>query len=107
MPIVSFISSEGARKDVDVPTGQNVMKSAIDNGIEGIVAECGGSTMCGTCHVYVDEAFLNRLPPMSLDENAMLDATSSPREANSRLSCQIVVCEELSGLTVRIPETQT
>lgn len=107
MPTVTFLSPDGTKRDVEIPNGQSAMKGAIANGVKGIVAECGGSTMCGTCHVYVDAAFLDRLPPMSLDENAMLDTTASPREANSRLSCQIVVNDALAGLILRVPETQT
>lgn len=107
MPTVSFISSDGTKKDVEIPNGQSAMKGAIANGVRGIVAECGGSAMCGTCHVYVDDGFLDRLPPMSLDENAMLDTTASPREVNSRLICQVILNDELAGLILNIPETQT
>jgi 2Fe-2S ferredoxin len=107
MPVVSFIYPNGTQKDVDIPNGQSAMKGAISNGVKGIVAECGGTAMCGTCHVYVDDAYLDRLPPVSLDEDAMLDATASPRQHNSRLSCQISVDESLLGLTMKIPETQT
>lgn len=107
MPTVSFIGPDGTKRDVDVANGQSAMKGAMANGIKGIVAECGGSAMCGTCHVYVDPAFLVRLPPMSADENAMLDTTSSPREPNSRLSCQIILNDDLAGLILKLPETQT
>lgn len=107
MPVVTFIYPDGTEKDVDIPIGQSAMKGAISNGVKGIIAECGGSAMCGTCHVYVDGANLDRLPPVSLDEDAMLDATASPRQHNSRLSCQFSVNESLAGLTLKIPETQT
>jgi 2Fe-2S ferredoxin len=107
MPLVSFIYPDGTKRDVDIHSGQNAMKGAISNGVKGIVAECGGSAMCGTCHVYVEESYLDRLPPVGLDENAMLDATASPRQHNSRLSCQISISDALAGLTLKIPETQT
>ena len=107
MPVVSFIYPDGTKRDVDIPKGQSAMKGAVSNGVKGIVAECGGSAMCVTCHVYVDEAHLDRLPPISVDENAMLDATASPRRHNSRLSCQISIGDSLEGLTLQIPETQT
>ncbi|MGE3993886.1 2Fe-2S iron-sulfur cluster-binding protein [Pseudorhodoplanes sp.] len=107
MPAVTFTYPDGTQKVVDIPKGQSVMKGALANGIKGIVAECGGTAMCGTCHVYVDECYLDKLPPVSVDENAMLDATSSPREPNSRLSCQIAMSDALAGLRVRIPESQT
>lgn len=82
------------------------MEGAIKNGVDGIVAECGGACMCGTCHVYVEEQFLSRLKPMRDDENEMLDTTACPRRPNSRLGCQIPVTKELDGLVVRTPETQ-
>jgi 2Fe-2S ferredoxin len=107
MPTVLFIYPDGAKMEVDIPNGQSVMKGALANGIKGIVAECGGTAMCGTCHVYVEQSYCDALPPVSADENAMLDATSSPRQGNSRLSCQIEMSDNLSGITLRIPETQT
>jgi ferredoxin, 2Fe-2S len=80
------------------------MVAAIQNGIDGIEAECGGSLACGTCHVYVDDAWLARLPPASEDELAMLEEVTAPRKICSRLACQIRLVDELDGLTVRIPE---
>jgi 2Fe-2S ferredoxin len=82
------------------------MMCAVSNDIDGIVAECGGSLMCATCHVYVDEAFADRLPAMTPDEDEMLEAAASERLPTSRLSCQIVMSDELDGLVVRLPETQ-
>ncbi|HLJ63278.1 MAG TPA: 2Fe-2S iron-sulfur cluster-binding protein, partial [Stellaceae bacterium] len=82
------------------------MQAAIANGIDGIVAECGGSAMCATCHVYVDEADLARLPKISQGEDEMLESTAAERRKNSRLSCQLVMTTGLDGLTVHLPETQ-
>lgn len=103
---MTYISHSGIESRIDVPIDDSVMEGAIKNGVDGIVAECGGACMCGTCHVYVDEAWLNRLQPMQEDENVMLDSTACPRRANSRLGCQIPVKKELDGLIVRTPETQ-
>src|SRR5690242_3322997 len=103
---VVYISWTGERREVDVPIGSSVMEGAVNNGIDGIVAECGGACMCATCHVYVDEAFLDKLQPIAEDEDAMLNNTFSPRKANSRLGCQIYITEELNGLTVTTPEAQ-
>jgi 2Fe-2S ferredoxin len=103
---VTYISHLGAATKIDVPVGDSVMEGAIKNGVDGIVAECGGACMCGTCHVYVDAAWLDKLQPVQDDENAMLDTTACPRRANSRLGCQIPVTKALDGLIVRTPETQ-
>lgn len=82
------------------------MQVATQNGIDAIVAECGGNAMCATCHVYVDEAWLARLPPMSDDEDALLDGAAADRLSTSRLSCQIKLTPELDGLVVRLPDRQ-
>ncbi|MEA2819958.1 MAG: ferredoxin, 2Fe-2S, partial [Bradyrhizobium sp.] len=86
--------------------GDSVMQVATGNGIDGIVAECGGNAMCATCHVYVAEDWLARLAAMSEEENELLDGVATERQANSRLSCQIKVRPELDGLVVRLPDRQ-
>ncbi len=106
MPKVTYISHLGLERMVDVPLGQSVMQAAVAHGIEPIVAECGGSCMCATCHVYVSENQLDKLPAMSPSEDAMLDAAASERRTNSRLSCQLVMTEQMDGLVVRLPETE-
>ena len=106
MPKINYISHQGDRHEIDVPLGDSVMEGAIRNGIDGIVAECGGSCLCATCHVYVDEAFLPLLAPVGEEQDAMLDSTACERRPNSRLSCQIPVKPELDGLIVRMPEYQ-
>ncbi len=103
---VTYISHAGVAGLIDVPVGDSVMEGAIKNGVDGIVAECGGACMCGTCHVYVEPEFLPRLKPMQDDENEMLDTTACPRRPNSRLGCQLQVTKELDGLVVKTPETQ-
>jgi 2Fe-2S ferredoxin len=106
MPKINYISHAGERFQIEEPVGESVMEGAVRNGIDGFVAECGGSCLCATCHVYVDEAFLPRLPPIDDEQDAMLDSTACERMPNSRLSCQIAVRLELEGLIVRMPETQ-
>lgn len=106
MPRVTYISHDGKETTLDVPVGTSVMQGAVLNGVDGIVAECGGSCMCATCHVYVREDQLAMVPPIQTDEDAMLEGTSSPRLPNSRLGCQIVISAEMDGLVVTMPETQ-
>jgi 2Fe-2S ferredoxin len=103
---VTYISYAGDTQQVNVPIGDSVMEGAIKNGIDGIVAECGGACQCATCHVYVDEAFLGLLSPIQEDEDEMLNTTFCQRQPNSRLGCQIPVTKELDGLIVRTPEAQ-
>jgi ferredoxin, 2Fe-2S len=106
MPKITYVHPDGAQDVLDVPVGTSVMRAAILNGVDGIVAECGGEMMCATCHVYVEESQLARTPSMSDDEKAMLEFTASERRPNSRLSCQLVVTPDLDGLVVHLPETQ-
>jgi 2Fe-2S ferredoxin len=107
MAQVTYIASDGKQTTLDIAVGTSVMQAAVFNGVDGIVAECGGSCMCATCHVYVREDQLSKLPPIGEDEEAMLDGTASPRLPNSRLACQLVVTPEMDGLIVTLPETQT
>jgi 2Fe-2S ferredoxin len=106
MPSITYVHPDGARDVIEVPVGTSVMRGAILNNVDGIVAECGGEMMCATCHVYVDAPYLARIPPQSDDEKAMLEFTASERKPTSRLSCQLVVTPEMDGLVVYLPETQ-
>ena len=106
MPNITYISHGGVTTRVDVPVGDSVMEGAVQNSIDGIVAECGGSCMCATCHVYVEEQWLPKLDPIDETQEAMLECTAADRKPNSRLSCQIKVRAELDGLIVHMPETQ-
>lgn len=103
---VTYISSGGEETTVDAAHGDSLMQTAIANGVDGIVGECGGSMMCATCHVYVEEAFLDRLPERSEGEVEMLDCAASEQRGNSRLSCQIKAGPEIDGIVVRLPGTQ-
>src|SRR5277367_4180171 len=102
---VTYNSDAGASTVVNVPVGDSVMEGAIKNGVDGIVAECGGACMCATCHVYVDPAWLAKLPPKADMEETMLDFAQE-LEPNSRLSCQLKVTAELDGLVVKTPKSQ-
>jgi len=102
----TFIAHDGTVKSLTVADGTSLMQTAVANGIEGIVAECGGSQMCATCHVYVAPEWLDKLSPMLAPEDAMLDGAACERKANSRLSCQILMSPELDGLVVHLPERQ-
>ncbi len=106
MPKVTYVHPDGAREELEVAEGTSVMQAATSNGIDGIVAECGGNCMCATCHVYVESSQLVLLPAMSEEEDALLDGTASERRPNSRLSCQISVTPALDGLLVNLPERQ-
>jgi len=106
MPKVIYVSAKGDTREVEVPVGSTVMAAALKNGIDGIVAECGGVCMCSTCHVFVDENFFNRLPPAQDTEEAVLEIAAEERQPTSRLSCQIKVTDDLDGLIVRLPQRQ-
>jgi 2Fe-2S ferredoxin len=106
MPTITFIRPDGARRDLAIPQGTSLMQGAIAQGLDGILAECGGSAMCATCHVYVDEAWAGRLPPLSEDEDALLDGAAAERRPTSRLSCQITATDALDGLVVHLPLRQ-
>ena len=106
MPRISFVHPSGAQDDLELPVGMSVMHGATNEGIEGIIGECGGNAMCATCHVYVDPEHTDRLPPVSPEEDALLDGTACERRENSRLCCQIEVTPELEGLSVCLPRRQ-
>lgn len=104
MPIVHFTDAEGVVRDVEGAPGDSVMETAVRNGIPGIVAECGGSLSCATCHVFVREDCLEKLPPMEDMEDEMLYGTAVDREDNSRLSCQLRLAD--ADIAVTTPTTQ-
>jgi 2Fe-2S ferredoxin len=106
MPPVTFVHPDGRRIPVQATPGDSVMETAMAHGVPGIVAECGGSAVCGTCHVFVDEADLAALPPPRALEDDLLNSTAIARRGNSRLSCQVFVPVD-RGLTVHLPERQT
>ncbi len=105
MPQVTFIQPDGARRDVQVEPGQSLMRAAMSHDVEGIVAECGGSAMCATCHVYVVDG-LSRTPSPAEEELDMLDCVIAERRPTSRLSCQLIMAPALDGLVLEVPEMQ-
>ena len=105
MPKITFIEQNGTEHVVEAAKGASVMEAAIKNMVPGIDADCGGACACATCHVYVDETWMEKVGKPQPMEESMLDFAYEPKP-NSRLSCQITVTDELDGLTVRLPEFQ-
>ena len=105
VPKIVFIEPGGGRREIDAPVGHHLMEAARQNGVQGIVALCGGACACATCHVYVDPAWLAKLEPREEMEEGMLESAWEPRE-NSRLSCQIHVAADLEGMQVIVPQQQ-
>lgn len=106
MPIIHFLLLDGTVRSVEAQPGTSVMLAAIRNDVRGIEAECGGSCSCATCHVYVEEEFIQRLASPDDMEQELLEGVAAQRRPNSRLSCQIEVTDALDGLLVRIPSRQ-
>ncbi|NBS58051.1 MAG: 2Fe-2S ferredoxin [Betaproteobacteria bacterium] len=105
MPKVTFIEFNGARHEVEAESGLSLMRAAVDNGVPGIDADCGGQCACATCHVYVDAAWEAKLSAPSEMEADMLSFAAT-KQPNSRLSCQITINESLDGIVVSMPEGQ-
>ena len=106
MPKVTLVAAAGARTELNVKAGDNVMLAAVYANATGILGECGGVLSCATCHVNVDPAWSANLPAAVSDELAMLDFTAAERRESSRLSCQIIMSAELDGLVVHLPDSQ-
>ena len=106
MAKITYIEFGGTEHVVDVPNGLTVMEGARDNNIPGIEADCGGACACSTCHVYVDDAWVAKLPEKDDMEADMLDFAFEPDAVKSRLTCQLKVTDALEGLVVRMPEKQ-
>ena len=106
MPKIKYIDQKGNSKTINVENGLTVMEGAVQNNIPGIDADCGGSMACATCHVYVEDSWFNKIQKAEDAEQDMIDMAYKPQK-NSRLSCQIVVSDEIDGLTVTTPEKQT
>ena len=106
MAKITYIEHNGTNHTVDVQNGLTVMEGAVQNNIPGIDADCGGSMACATCHVYVKEDWFDKINEKNEGEDDMLDQAYEPKK-NSRLSCQIIVTDDLDGLIVDMPEKQT
>ena len=107
MPQVTYIEPDGQARTLGLQAGTSVMRGAVDAGVQGIEAQCGGLCACATCHWYVQDPWLDKLPPPSDDEALMLSNVAAERRPNSRLSCQLVVEPALDGLTVELPDRQS
>lgn len=105
MPTIHFIEFDGRKETTEVSSGTSVMQAALNAGVHGIEAACGGVCACATCHVHVDSAWRERLPAPSEMEHALLEFVTG-YDAGSRLSCQLVMDDSLDGITVRLPEWQ-
>ena len=106
MPKVTYIEFNGTEHVVNVEKGLTIMEGAIQNNVEGIDADCGGSMACATCHVYVPENWFNKIEKSQDAEQDMIDMAYEPKK-NSRLSCQIIISDELDGLEVTTPKKQS
>ncbi len=105
MPRVTYIAFDGSSRTVDADSGSSVMQTAVENGVPGIDADCGGACACATCHVFVEDPWLERVGEAGEMESSMLQLAEGVAQ-NSRLSCQITLDDSLDGLTVRTPESQ-
>ena len=103
---VTFLQPDGVAVSVEAEVGKSVMEAAIFNNVRGIAAECGGLCSCATCHVHVDPAWADHLPPPAADEDDMLGFTAAPRLPQSRLACQLRLDVGLDGLVLGMPATQ-
>ena len=106
MPKITYNTHDNKIYTIDVQNGLTVMEGAVQNDIPGIDADCGGGMSCATCHVYVNEEWLDKLPAKDDGEEDMLDMAFEPKK-NSRLSCQLIVSDALEGLAVKIPSKQS
>ena len=105
MAKVKIIEANGNEHEIEIANGQTLMQGAVDNMIEGIVAECGGACSCATCHCYVDEAWIGKVGAAEDMELELVECAPEPRP-NSRLSCQVVISDDLEGLVVKVPQSQ-
>ncbi len=106
MAKITYITHDNTKYTIEVKNGLTVMEGAVQNNIPGIDADCGGGMACATCHVYVKEDWFNKIPKEQDGEDDMLDMAFEPKK-NSRLSCQIIVSDEIDGLEVKIPPKQS
>lgn len=105
MPQITFINADGTKTEVDAKIGDSIMRAALDNGVAGLSAECGGCLSCATCHAYVGEDWVDRIAPPSEEEQVMIECAIDVRPT-SRLSCQVQVAEDMDGMVVEIPASQ-
>ena len=104
--IFFFEHGQSKGRRVSAKPGQSLMQVALAGNIDGVAADCGGTLSCATCHVMVREPWCAQLPPVQSDEAGMLDFAAVTRQANSRLSCQVILTEYLNGMEVDLPASQ-
>ena len=107
MPRIVYIEPDGREVAAELASVQSLMRGALEAGVEGIEAQCGGACACATCHCYVSPEWLDKLKPPSDDERLMLGNVAAERRPNSRLSCQLIAQAGLDGLTVQLPDRQS
>lgn len=105
MPTVNFLLPDGTEQALDVPVGWSLMEAARRDGIEGIIAECGGGAICGTCHIHVQKEWLDKLEAPGMSEAALLEIVPESSHT-SRLACQVIMTDCLAGMCVRVPSEQ-
>jgi 2Fe-2S ferredoxin len=105
MAKIMFVKPDGERVEVEAETGHSIMEAALNNDIDEILAECGGSMSCATCHVHIAPEWFDKLEPPTEMETELVDCAIDPDEY-SRLSCQIIMSDEFDGIVVRLPESQ-
>ena len=103
---IKYIGHDGVETVVQARVGDSVMETAVDNGVEGIIGECGGAMACATCHCFIDEAWSAKIGPPGDHEDAVLDGTMTDRQDVSRLGCQVRLTESMNGLVIHVPEAQ-
>ena len=106
MPKINLVRPNGETVELTVDKGVSIMRAATSNGVVEIIGDCGGALSCASCHVFVDEEWLDKLPVMSASEDQMLDMTAAGREGNSRLSCQLIMSDQLDGIRLEIADPQ-
>ncbi len=102
---ITFVEKDGTEYEVDAVAGISLMQNAVDAGVPGISADCGGYCSCGTCHCYIHRDWVGRLSPPTQEERDMLEGLTNPK-ANSRLTCQIMMRDALDGIRIRLPDPQ-
>jgi ferredoxin, 2Fe-2S len=105
MAKITYIENNGEKHVINVESGKTVMRGAVENSVRGIIGDCGGACSCATCHVYVDPAWVEKVGKSGETEAMLLEEVCDP-QANSRLSCQITVTDDMDGLIVRLPVKQ-
>lgn len=106
MPKITYIQADGTQHVVEATIGTSLMQTALNNGVAGILGDCGGACQCATCHVYIDAPWRGQLPSIGDMEDAMLDSSPAPRKDISRLACEVTVRPEFDGMVVHLPHSQ-